>query len=73
MLTTKLLWLPLLLALPSCAGVPVAASCPPPPPIPAVLTSLASTGPSISERMEKLLADFEQELVDLQTKAQRAP
>lgn len=64
------------LLLSSCAAneiVPVAVSCPPPPPAPAALTSSVSTGPSIAERMEKLLADYEKAHEDSLTKAQRQP
>lgn len=60
------------LTLSACATierVPVAVSCPPPPPVPSVLTSPASAGPSLSERMENSLQKFEDSL----TKAQRQP
>lgn len=48
--------------------VPVAVSCPPPPPAPSVLMDKpASTGPSLSERFEIIEQQFEDSL----TKAQR--
>ena len=73
---TSVCTLAIALLLSGCAGVttvPVAVSCPPPPSLPAVLTSPASTGPSLNERMEKLLADFERELEALLMKVQRQP
>lgn len=75
-MTTKLLLLACVLTLQGCAAnetIPVAANCPPPPPVPAVLTSSVSSGPSISERMENLLRDYEQARAALLTKAQRQP
>ena len=59
----------LLVLLQGCGHVPVAVECPLPRPIPDVLTSPASTGPSISERTENSFKKFE----DSVTKAQRAP
>jgi hypothetical protein len=48
---------------------PLAVSCPPPPPPPAVLTSPVSTGPSLTERYERLLEELSRSLEN----AQRQP
>ena len=65
--------LSLLIGCAATQTVPIAVPCPALPPAPAALTSSASTGPSLSERMEKLLTDYEKALADLLTKAQRQP
>ena len=73
MKNTALLWLPLALALQSCAlmprnEIPVAVACPPPPPVPAVLTApYVSPSPSTSERLETSI----QERDDSLTRARR--
>lgn len=59
----KLLLLSCALMLTACAhDVPIAASCPPPPPVPTVLTEPPSTGPSLSERYEALMQAFRNSL-----------
>lgn len=64
---TQKLLLVSMLALQGCAAnetTPVAVSCPPPPPVPLVLKEPTDTGPSISERIETLLADFERRVIE---------
>ena len=54
----------------ACAtAIPVASQCPQPPPVPSVLTSPVTQGPSLSERLEVLLKQFEDSL----TRAAREP
>jgi hypothetical protein len=55
---------PLLLVLVAgCATpVPVAVTCPPQPPVPAILMEPASVGPSLSERYNALMEEFRQSL-----------
>ncbi len=64
-------WLLFILTLYGCAAnetVPVAISCPPPPPVPSVLLNKpVSTNPALSLRFENLLQGFEDSL----TKARR--
>lgn len=57
----------LLLMLAACAAnetQPVAVSCPPPPPAPTVLLEPMDTEPSMSERIETLLQDFERRVIE---------
>lgn len=69
--------LPLLLLgsllLTACAATPVQSvlSCPPPPPVPQILTEPVSAGPSLSERFEAHWKIFEQRLADSLMKAVR--
>ena len=68
--------LPLLLGsllLSGCAAPPVQSvlSCPPPPPVPQILTEPVLIGPSLSERFEALWKCFEQRLADSLTRARR--
>lgn len=69
--------LPLLLLgsllLTACAGQPVQSvlSCPPPPPVPQILTEPVLVGPSLSERFEAHWKLFEQALVNSLTRAAR--
>lgn len=58
------------LSVTGCAAtekIPVAVSCPPPPPVPAILQQPASTGPSLSQQYERL----RQELSDSLTRAMK--
>lgn len=60
---TPLLLLPWLLIFSACATpVPVAVSCPPPDPLPEVLTQFPSKGPSLSERYELLIQELRDSL-----------
>lgn len=59
-----MLSLPLLLLSAGCAQTPIAAQCPPPPPVPEILRQPPDTAPSSQERIETLLRDFEQKLND---------
>ncbi len=69
-MTIKQLLPALLLTLSGCATtVPVAVTCPPPPPVPEVLASPASTGPSLSKRYNDLMMQFRDSLA----KATRTP
>ena len=46
-----------------CASpAPVAISCPPPPPVPAILTEPVLTEPSLSARYEALMLEFRNSL-----------
>ena len=59
-------------ALAACATtetIPTPTACPPPLPMPNVLTSPVLTGPSLSERVEQLWQDY----ADSLTKAMRQP
>ena len=61
-------------AVASCATnapVPVAVSCPPPEPLPSVLTAPPSTGPSLSEEFNKIWIELRDNLKRSLEKAQR--
>lgn len=55
---TMILWLS------GCASpVPLAVTCPPPPPVPQILTEPASTEPSLTQQLADLMQAFRESLV----------
>lgn len=56
-----------------CETVPVAASCPPPPPVPQTVTGYASPAKSLIEDSAQLLDDFRKELLQTLQKASGQP